>query len=76
MVDAQMAFPPGKKVFDVSSEFIGLSYLFGCQIPAICCYLVIDAGNMVSDQSLPVSVIVFYFDWCPAALVHRKKYSH
>jgi hypothetical protein len=36
MVDAQMAFPPGKEVFDVPSELIGLGYLLGSQIPAIC----------------------------------------
>ena len=51
MVDAQMAFPLGKEVFDVPSELIDLSYLFGCQIPSICCYPIIDASNMVSDQS-------------------------
>jgi len=51
MVDAQMAFPPGKEVFDVPSELISLSYLLGSQIPAICCYPVIDAINPVSDQS-------------------------
>lgn len=48
MVDVQMAFPPGKKVFDIPSELIGLSDLLGRQIPAICCYPVIDAINMVS----------------------------
>ena len=50
MVDAQMAFPPGKEVFDVPPELIGLSYLFGRQISAICGYPVISAINVVSDQ--------------------------
>jgi hypothetical protein len=61
IVDAQMAFPPGKKVFDVPSELIGLSYLLGSQIPAIGCYPVIDAINPVSDQ--PQGIKKYHFEF-------------
>jgi hypothetical protein len=50
VVNSQMAFPPGKEIFDVPPEFIGISYLFGCQIPSICGYPIINAINMVRAE--------------------------
>jgi hypothetical protein len=50
MVDAQMAFPPGKEVFDIPSELVGLGDLFRRKVSAVCSDPVIDTTNVVSNQ--------------------------
>ena len=50
VVDAQVAFQPGKEVFYVPSKLIYFSDLFGLQVPTVRCYSVIDTVDTVSDQ--------------------------
>jgi len=51
MVDLEVAFPPGKKLFYIPSELIDESDLLCCEIITICGNPVFGAINDISNKS-------------------------